>query len=165
MATAKKTTKKPATRKKSTADAVKKEDDAGFACVLGELLWRYRAISAEWNEAQALLREVLLQEEKEYAKEVYAPLRKLRSQIKHMQLENSGKTAELTQVQAAIAERFNLPDLKNCAIDSTTGRIYLLDDEGTGVQKPATLRTLNAKHKKPTSRKTKKTAVHKTKKT
>lgn len=143
--TKKTTTRKTTSSSKSNPDLV---DDAGFAAVKGSLLWKYRAISAEWSEAQALLREKLLKEREEYTKDIYAPLRRIKSEISQMQIENASKTSELAAVTKEIAESFGLNDLKNCAIDSTTGRIYVLDDAGTAVQKAATPKTLKTHAKK-----------------
>lgn len=165
MATAKKTTRKTAVKKKAPAKkkvAAKKAparkkaapkgptlvDDEGFAIVSGELLWKYRASVAEWNEAQALLTSARLQEQQELQKELYAPLRKVRHDINQKTMGRESKTKELREVQQQIADLFGLSNLKNCAIEDNTGRIYILDSTGTQASTPATAKELKKYTKK-----------------
>ena len=65
-----------------------------------------------------------------------------------MQLDSAEKTAGLKEVQDAISKVFGLENLANCSIDSTTGRIYILDSLGEQVQKAATPRALKLEEKR-----------------
>lgn len=160
MATAKKTTKTKTTKTKTTkkkAPAKKKVaakkpsktelvDDDGFAAVKGALFWKYKAISAEWSEGEMLHNQLRASELNELARPVYAPLRKIQSQIQQGLIARQQRKIELEAVSTEVAELFGLPNLKDCAIDTNTGRIHILDSEGSNA--PVTPRALKSAQKK-----------------
>lgn len=157
MATAKKTTKtvkkktptkKAAAKKKTAAKKPSKSelvDDEGFAAVKGALFWKYKAISAEWSEGAVLQRELKSNEFAELARPAYAPLRKIQSQIQQSIVDLKQRQAELKAVSAEVAKLFSLPNLENCAIDTNTGRIYILDNAGSSPVTPRALKTAQKK--------------------
>jgi hypothetical protein len=106
-------------------------DADGFVCLTGTLLWKYRAIDAEYRNAQlaALRKQVEIEEEVQK----HDHLRGLIAERKALLGESSVRATELQAVQQEIETTLGV-SLRNCAIDDKSGRIYLLGEDGT--QKP-----------------------------
>ena len=107
-------------------------DDDGFYCVKGELLWKYRAASSEFENTQLRLANNKAALIAEMAK--HPEIKALRDEQAALLGASSTAMRELEEVQKQISEKLGV-DLKNCGIDDKTGRIHIVDT-ATGRTEP-----------------------------
>jgi hypothetical protein len=103
-------------------------DADGFLCLTGTLLWKYRAIDAEYRNTQlaALRKQADIEEEIQK----HDRLRGLVAERRALLGESSVRATELQAVQQEIEATLGV-SLKDCAIDDKSGRIFTLRADGT----------------------------------
>lgn len=107
-------------------------DDAGYYCVKSDLLWKYRAVSSEYENVQLRLTNCKIQLQAEMAK--HPEIKALRDEQSALLAASQQAMKELEEVQQQISARLGI-DLKNCGIDDKTGRIHVVNTE-TGKSEP-----------------------------
>jgi|ERR1051325_102308 hypothetical protein len=105
-------------------------DEDGFYCLKGDLLWKYRAISAEYEKVQAQVLSNNLAIRNEIEK--HPELKKLYEDKGALTAASSVALGELTTVQEEIEKKLGL-SLRNCGINDKTGRVFVINPDGTEV--------------------------------
>ena len=141
--TAKKTSATGKTRAKKQAPVPVDED--GFMCLQGELLWKYRAVDAEYRNTVLAMdgkqREILEELKK------YPDLQRMVGERDALTISVRLHQNELIEVYKVISDALHIADMTNVSIDDRTGRVFVLDD---GKQIPV----------KPVKPKTRRKTVH-----
>jgi hypothetical protein len=123
----KKRAKKNGVSKKLIASADVFVDTDGVICLRGELLWKYRAVDAEY-------RNILLaigQKDSAIRLEIQKnrTLSALMAEKETLQVSKKSHEVELNEVHSSIESVLGI-SLKECAIDDKTGRVFSFAEDG-----------------------------------
>jgi hypothetical protein len=96
-----------------------------FLYLKGELLWKYRAVDAEYRNFMLALNMKKQEVQNEFDK--HPELAKLIRERDYLLSQASIHAKEVQEVNMQIEKELKV-ELKNCSIDDKTGRIFVLDN-------------------------------------
>lgn len=98
-------------------------DEGGYLALRGELFWKWRALNADFTNAT----HALAQRRTEFEQMLAAtpPLVSKRDEVHAASQALAQAKRDLDEVQQAIGTQLGI-DLKDCAIDDSTGRLHVL---------------------------------------
>jgi hypothetical protein len=103
-------------------------DAEGFYCIKGELFWKYKAHQAEFDASQHKL--TVVKQRIRMLIDLNPELKSLYEEQNELVKIGSITMRELTEVNEQIEKMLGVP-LKNCGIDDKTGRVHILEPDGT----------------------------------
>lgn len=110
-------------KKPALGDGIRVDDD-GFPYLGGELLWKFRAVDAEYKNAVLAMNMKIAELDAEMSK--HPDIKRLIGERESLALVMKDAIKELGNVNRQIEEEVGV-QLSNCSIDDKTGRIFMLD--------------------------------------